>query len=50
MVCNLICDGRFPTAVDALESDEETVHFGRASCAFLVRTKNLSLRNVIADQ
>jgi hypothetical protein len=28
MVCNLICDGRFPTAVDALESDEETVHFG----------------------
>jgi hypothetical protein len=28
MVCNLICDGRFPTAVDAFKSDEETVHFG----------------------
>jgi hypothetical protein len=28
IVCNQICDSRFPTAVDAFKSDEETVHFG----------------------
>jgi hypothetical protein len=28
IVCNQICDSCFPTAVDSLESDEETMHSG----------------------
>jgi hypothetical protein len=31
MGSNQVCDSRFPTAVDALESDEETTHSERAS-------------------
>jgi hypothetical protein len=49
MGSNQVCDSRFPTAVDALESDEETVHFG-VPPVHSWSHEILSLRKVVTDQ